>query len=176
MCKMFMSSLVVVSVAMFAASGAQANAALVNPAAAFCIEQGGQFGIRDTETGQTGICTLKDGTEMDAWDYFRAKAGDETMTTAKIANPAASHCVSIGGSYDLKTGMCALEDGSSVDAWELLRDAHGATVQLANPAATYCLEIGGIYEVREGEHGQYGVCTKPDGTLVDAWDLYRENH
>ncbi|EEE39126.1 conserved domain protein [Rhodobacteraceae bacterium KLH11] len=46
---------------------------LANPAATFCIEQGGEYQIQDGADGQTGICTLPDGSKQDAWDYFRAQ-------------------------------------------------------------------------------------------------------
>lgn len=46
---------------------------LANPAATFCVEQGGQYEIQDGENGQTGICTLPDGSKQDAWEYFRAE-------------------------------------------------------------------------------------------------------
>lgn len=48
---------------------------LANPAATFCIEQGGRYEIRDTANGQTGICILPDGREVDAWEYFREQNG-----------------------------------------------------------------------------------------------------
>jgi len=44
-----------------------------NPAAAFCTNQGGTFTIVDTATGQTGLCTLRDGSSVDAWAFFRAE-------------------------------------------------------------------------------------------------------
>ncbi|AVO36526.1 putative hemolysin [Pukyongiella litopenaei] len=48
---------------------------LANPAASFCVEQGGRHEIRDTTDGQTGICILPDGREVDAWAYFREQTG-----------------------------------------------------------------------------------------------------
>jgi predicted amidohydrolase YtcJ/putative hemolysin len=45
-----------------------------NPAAAFCIEQGGSYTIVDDGGGQRGRCLLVDGREVDAWDHFREKA------------------------------------------------------------------------------------------------------
>ncbi|WP_425043654.1 DUF333 domain-containing protein [Primorskyibacter sp. S87] len=42
-----------------------------NPAATFCIENGGRYDIREGNDGQVGICVLADGTEVDAWQYFR---------------------------------------------------------------------------------------------------------
>ena len=44
---------------------------LANPAATFCIESGAKYEIRDGDNGQTGVCILPDGREVDAWEYFR---------------------------------------------------------------------------------------------------------
>ncbi len=46
-------------------------ATLANPAASFCIEQGGAYEIRQGAGGSTGICRFADGTEADAWAFFR---------------------------------------------------------------------------------------------------------
>ena len=47
------------------------NTRLANPAATFCIESGAKYEIRDGDEGQTGVCILPDGREVDAWEYFR---------------------------------------------------------------------------------------------------------
>ena len=44
---------------------------LPNPAAKFCTEQGGAYFLVEDAAGQRGICTLADGSEVDAWAYFR---------------------------------------------------------------------------------------------------------
>ncbi|UUV08721.1 MULTISPECIES: putative hemolysin [Rhodobacterales] len=50
--------------------------ALANPAANYCVENGGTYEIRRAADGsQTGVCILEDGAEVEAWDYFREKAG-----------------------------------------------------------------------------------------------------
>ena len=46
-------------------------AQLANPAATYCIDSGAKYEIRDGADGQTGVCILADGREVDAWDYFR---------------------------------------------------------------------------------------------------------
>jgi len=51
----------------------QPSTGLANPAARFCIEKGGQYEIQDGDNGQTGTCTLPDGSKQDAWEYFRAE-------------------------------------------------------------------------------------------------------
>ncbi|WP_380054296.1 DUF333 domain-containing protein [Falsihalocynthiibacter sp. SS001] len=40
---------------------------LANPAAVCCVENGGHYGIRQTENGTVGICMKEDGTARDAW-------------------------------------------------------------------------------------------------------------
>jgi predicted amidohydrolase YtcJ len=51
---------------------AEDGATLVNPAATFCLDQGGRYEIRRDEAGAAqGICILDDGTEIDAWEFLR---------------------------------------------------------------------------------------------------------
>ena len=42
-----------------------------NPAAGFCVEQGGTYEIVEDTEGQRGLCNLSDGRRVDAWDFFR---------------------------------------------------------------------------------------------------------
>lgn len=44
---------------------------LANPSATFCLERGNRFEIRDTPSGEVGVCILPDGRQVDAWTYFR---------------------------------------------------------------------------------------------------------
>lgn len=48
-----------------------AAASLGNPAATHCIEMGGAYEIRDGDNGQSGICKLPNGDQIDAWVLFR---------------------------------------------------------------------------------------------------------
>jgi putative hemolysin len=55
-----------------------ATVGLPNPAAAFCVDSGGTYEIRSTADGsQSGVCVLADGTEVDAWEYFRNEAAQK---------------------------------------------------------------------------------------------------
>lgn len=46
---------------------------MANPAATFCIENGGEYQIRENADGSKyGVCVLSDGTEVDAWGYLRS--------------------------------------------------------------------------------------------------------
>ena len=48
---------------------------IANPAATFCVENGGTYRIVREAAGERGICVLPDGREVDAWEYFRARHG-----------------------------------------------------------------------------------------------------
>jgi len=61
------------------------NAQIANPASTYCIEQGGNSAIIETEAGQAGICKFNDGSECDEWAFFRkeCKAGDKPTDSLK---------------------------------------------------------------------------------------------
>ncbi|WP_120636113.1 DUF333 domain-containing protein [Ruegeria sp. EL01] len=70
-----MKPFAVAAIATLAASGvwAQTKTTMANPAATFCVENDGEYQIRKNSDGsEYGICILKDGTEVDAWDYLRS--------------------------------------------------------------------------------------------------------
>jgi predicted amidohydrolase YtcJ/putative hemolysin len=46
---------------------------LANPAAQFCVDEGGTYRVVEDAAGQRGLCVLPDGREVDAWDYFRER-------------------------------------------------------------------------------------------------------
>ncbi|MDA5556154.1 putative hemolysin [Shimia sp. MMG029] len=48
---------------------------LANPAATFCVDQGNQYEVRQDAAGNAvGYCIQPNGTEVDAWEYFRVNA------------------------------------------------------------------------------------------------------
>ena len=44
---------------------------MANPASVYCEQSGGTLKIKDTADGQTGYCTLPDGSEIEEWALFR---------------------------------------------------------------------------------------------------------
>jgi uncharacterized protein len=52
---------------------------IANPAAVFCIEQGGTLEIVDEAGGQLAYCNLPDGTRIEEWEYWRSQ--NPTATT-----------------------------------------------------------------------------------------------
>ncbi|MGV6805627.1 MAG: putative hemolysin [Ruegeria sp.] len=72
-----MKRITLTAVLAVAASGSLAQATtkttMANPAATFCVENDGEYQIRKNSDGsEYGVCILKDGTEVDAWDYLRS--------------------------------------------------------------------------------------------------------
>ncbi|WP_298847088.1 DUF333 domain-containing protein [uncultured Ruegeria sp.] len=71
-----MKSIAALTFGLVAASSVMAagtKTSMPNPAATFCIENDGTYQLRKNEDGSVfGVCILKDGTEVDAWDYLRS--------------------------------------------------------------------------------------------------------
>lgn len=49
-------------------------------------------------------------------------------------------------------------------------------IGMPNPASAYCIQIGGTLSIEDREGGQIGICTLPDGTKIEEWELYRRDH
>lgn len=148
----------------------ETGATLANPAAVYCVENGGHYGIRQTENAAVGICMKEDGTAQDAWELFREQRHEAT----ELANPAATFCVANGGAYSIEDSSCTLADGRIVNAWDYLRDSHKNASLIVNPAAAFCLEQGGSYRIQTSEDGsKSGMCQLSDGSEVDAWAYFR---
>ena len=51
------------------------DSGIANPAAMYCVEQGGTVDIRTDDGGnQTGYCVFSDGTEVEEWAFYRGEA------------------------------------------------------------------------------------------------------
>lgn len=49
-------------------------------------------------------------------------------------------------------------------------------LQLPNPASVYCIERGGSINIKESPQGDVTTCVLSDGTEIDEWVYYRQNH
>jgi putative hemolysin len=48
---------------------------------------------------------------------------------------------------------------------------------VANPASVFCEEQGGRVEIeRDVDGGERGICVLPDGTRIDEWEYWRQQH
>ncbi|MGG4603469.1 DUF333 domain-containing protein [Paenalcaligenes sp. Me131] len=49
-------------------------------------------------------------------------------------------------------------------------------VGMANPASVYCVDMGGTVSNQDQPGGQVGICTLPDGSVAEEWELFRRNN
>ena len=50
-------------------------------------------------------------------------------------------------------------------------------IGMPNPASKYCVDQGGQSISKKDEDGNsYGVCKFKDGTEIDEWEYFRQNH
>lgn len=52
----------------------------------------------------------------------------------------------------------------------------GPKVGMANPASTYCVDIGGSVSIQNTGGGDIGICTLPDGSTIEEWELFRRDN
>lgn len=64
-----------IAVVLVIATGTGGAQQAPNPAAVFCVEQGGRYEIIQESSGARGICVLPDGRRIDAWKYYREHHG-----------------------------------------------------------------------------------------------------
>jgi len=108
-----------------------------------------------------------------------------------MANPASVYCIEQGGELETRSdadgnqsGFCIFPDDSEKNQWEYWYENHpvgempavepGTPVGMANPASVNCLDKGGTLEMRETPEGTAGYCILSDGTVVEEWELWRE--
>jgi serpin B len=105
------------------------DAGMANPAAVHCLEQGHQYEIRSDDAGnEYGICIFPDGSECDAWAYFRDECQPAGEKPIGMANPASVHCQEQGYDLEVRTdangnqlGVCVFPDGSECEEWAYFR-------------------------------------------------------
>ncbi len=124
-----------------------------NPAAEYCIEQGGTHTlITETDGSQYGICTLPGGTECDEWAFYRKECPDCGSMCPLYSPPAPGWC----------------EHGTIVDGG---KDDCGCQLppKCENVACTEEAKIcpdGVTVVAREGPNCEFAPC--PDKTYVST--------
>ena len=68
--------------------------------------------------------------------------------------------------------VAALTACSSMDSLTGNDAAAEAQRSTDNAASEYCVAQGGAIEIRQTGQGAAGLCTLPDGTVVEQWELY----
>ena len=81
------------------ATAAQPPAAIPNPAAKYCVDQGNKSEIRTAADGsQSGVCKLPNGTECNEWSYFRRECSPAQEIQVTEAEQGKNITLNIGDS------------------------------------------------------------------------------
>jgi len=112
--KILVISLLLIGISMFCGC-TNNNTQLPNPSAVKCEEDGYIYEIREDEDGgQYGVCIFDDGSECDAWSYFRGECGlsfecksDDQCVPAQCCHPTS--CVPINQAPDCEGVACTTE-------------------------------------------------------------------
>ena len=103
---------------------AEPTVGVINPASAFCVEEGGRLGRESRPDGaQFGVCYYMDNRQCEVWAMYR---GDCPVTGLRITGyitEAGRFCAINGGQYDVtvegdmdtEQGTCTLPDGLVCD-------------------------------------------------------------
>ena len=104
---------------------AEPTVGMINPASAFCVEQGGRLGLESRPDGaQFGVCYFMDNRQCEEWALLR---GDCPIGGRKITGyitEGGRYCAINGGQYDVtvegdmdtEQRTCTLPDGLVCDA------------------------------------------------------------
>jgi len=114
-----------------------------------------------------------------------AEANTRAADATQLANPAATHCVKVGGRLTIEKhpsgdefGVCLFEDNRQCEEWAMLRGdcpVGGRRITgYPTAAGRYCAITGGTYTVVSDGDGsaERGHCDLPGGKSCDADDYY----
>lgn len=70
-----------------------------------------------------------------------------------------------------------MKNGSITDKITLLEILKKQVIGTPNPAAKFCVDKGGkSVTVKDSNGNEKGICKFRNGTQIDEWDYYRQNH
>lgn len=83
-----------------------------NPSADYCKAMGYTFSTQKSDSGSVGYCTLPDGSQVNAWDFFRGKTGTEYSYCAQKGYSMTTRTVTTDG-YQAEEPVCIPPSSSS---------------------------------------------------------------
>ena len=117
---------------------AEPTVGVINPASAFCVEQGGRLGLESRPDGaQFGVCYFMDNRQCEEWALFRGDCSVGGVKVTGYITEAGRFCGINGGQYnvtveggmDVERGDCTLPDGTVCEAQAFYEGACGPTTE-----------------------------------------------
>ena len=91
-----------------------------NPAAAYCVDLGYEYDVRETTEGEQGICIFPDGSEASGWSFFVGQEKREFNFCAingyGTKTVSDQRCL-----YNTKCTLCVLDDGTEKEVTSLMK-------------------------------------------------------
>ena len=91
-----------------------------NPSAAYCVDLGYEYDVRETVEGEFGVCIFPDGSEAVGWKFFAGQEKREYNFCAingyGTKTVSDERCV-----YSGKCTLCVLEDGIEKEVTSLMK-------------------------------------------------------
>ena len=82
----------------------------INPASAYCKEQGYNLEVRTDENGnQQGFCVFPDGSECEEWSYYKKECGQMCGGIAGLECGTGYECNMLGRNYTDASGICTIK-------------------------------------------------------------------
>lgn len=114
----------IVMIFLLTPAGASSGKSISNPAMAYCISMGYRYEVRkDAKGDEYGTCIFPDGTECDAWDFLKGKAGRPFSYCAKKGYSIETKKIN-KGTYQEECAECVSSTGfdeSKTPAWKTLK-------------------------------------------------------
>jgi len=88
---------------------------IANPASVYCIENGGELDIRESDTGQYGVCVFDDGSECEEWAFYRGECQSVGITADDLTEMTPDECIAKGGrTLNIVGGFTCDEDEETI--------------------------------------------------------------
>jgi putative hemolysin len=103
------------------------SVSVANPAAKYCIDQGGVSTIEQLGNGNRfGLCTFEDNRQCEEWALFRDECPVGGVRITGYVTEAGRYCAITGGTYEAtetdasgeEQGTCTFADDTTCDVWE----------------------------------------------------------
>ncbi len=129
---------------------------LVNPAAAYCIEQWWTYESVNDEEESYWVCSFSDYGVCEEWDFYNSWICWEYKDDEKV--------IEIEGNNE--------EELNDLEDWDVIEKDEEESVWVVNPASEFCEQLWWVISIVEWDEWEYWVCNFADWTSCEEWSLF----